>query len=89
MNEIENSGHLCSVYCPDCGKVTDKISFNLLRDAGRVTAYCPICQNITWLKYNGKMVSVSHPNKALEYVLSKEEKKNFNIDCLDPALGCL
>jgi uncharacterized Zn finger protein (UPF0148 family) len=82
MNESEqtNTGRLCSVYCPVCGKVTDKISFNLLREAGKVTAYCPVCQNITYLEYDGKSVTLSHPDYALEEQLAemtKEVREDF------------
>ena len=59
-NVIENSGHLCSVYCPSCQKVTDRISFNLLREAGTVEVTCHICLHITILEYNGKKVSLWH-----------------------------
>jgi uncharacterized Zn finger protein (UPF0148 family) len=80
MSAIKNSGRLCSVYCPSCGKVTDKISFNLLRETGKVTAHCPVCQNITWLEYDGSTATVSHPDEALERILTnmtKEERKDF------------
>jgi hypothetical protein len=83
MSESEqtNTGRLCSVYCPVCCKVTDKISFNLLRETGRVTAHCPICQNVTRLDYDGKTAIVSHPDAAIERVLmemSAEERKDFS-----------
>jgi hypothetical protein len=58
--EISNTGRLCSIYCPGCCKVTDKISFNLLREAGTVEAVCPICGRITILEYSGKRVLLSH-----------------------------
>jgi Zn finger protein HypA/HybF involved in hydrogenase expression len=58
--EIEKSDYLCSVYCPVCDKVTDRISFNLLKAAGRLTAFCPECENITFLTYNGKDVTIRH-----------------------------
>ncbi|GHV60093.1 hypothetical protein AGMMS49587_00460 [Spirochaetia bacterium] len=69
MNISKNSGHLCSVYCPSCGKVTDKISFNLLREAGRVSAACPVCREITYLEYDGKTVSLYHHDYETEMVL--------------------
>jgi NAD-dependent SIR2 family protein deacetylase len=59
MKTLENTGHLCSVYCPTCGKVTDKISFNLLREAGRVTVCCS-CGSETYLDYDGISVTVEH-----------------------------
>jgi ADP-ribosylglycohydrolase/ribosomal protein S27E len=61
-----NSGHLCSVYCPECGKVTNKISFNLLREAGKVEVTCHHWCGRTILEYNGKKVSVRQYNEALE-----------------------
>jgi hypothetical protein len=69
MKTIENTGHLCSIYCPSCGKVTDKVSFNLLREAGRVDATCPVCRSVTYLEYDGKKVSLSHYDYDLEMVL--------------------
>ena len=59
-NVMENSGHLCSVYCPNCRKVTDKISFNLLREAKTVEVTCHSCYHITILEYNGKKVTLMH-----------------------------
>jgi hypothetical protein len=69
MPTAENTGHLCSIYCPSCGKVTDKVSFNLLREAGRVDAVCPECQGITYLEYDGKKVSLSHYDVVTEMIL--------------------
>ncbi|GHV95001.1 hypothetical protein AGMMS50293_13210 [Spirochaetia bacterium] len=60
MEATKNSENLCSIYCPSCGKVTDMISFTLLREAGRVSVICPECQTPTCLEYDGKTVSVSH-----------------------------
>ncbi|GHV96352.1 hypothetical protein AGMMS50293_26720 [Spirochaetia bacterium] len=61
MKTAKNTGHLCSVYCPSCGKVTDKISFNLLREARRVNVSCPLCGEITRLDYlDGKGAAVFH-----------------------------
>ena len=55
------TGRLCSVYCPSCRKVTDKISFNLLREARQVSVHCPVCGGITCLDYlDGKGAAVSH-----------------------------
>jgi uncharacterized Zn finger protein (UPF0148 family) len=77
---MKNTGRLLSVHCPACGKVTDKISFNLLREAGKVTAQCPVCQNITYIEYDGKQATVYHHDYELENVLSsfsKEELRDF------------
>jgi hypothetical protein len=63
---IENTGRLCSIYCPSRGKVTDKISFNLLREAGGVTVVCPICFAETSLTYDGKRVTVNHQHEAMD-----------------------
>jgi ribosomal protein S27E len=49
-----NTGRLFSVYCPDCNKVTQKVSWNLLREAGAVKAACPVCGGYTLISYNGK-----------------------------------
>ena len=78
---IRNSGHLCSVYCPHCGKVTDKISFNLLREAGEVDVHCHSCGGVTTLEYNGKKVKVWHYDEVTErvmedYLLAKRAKEN-------------
>jgi hypothetical protein len=72
MQSTENTGHLCSIYCPSCGKVTDKVSFNLLREAGRVDAVCPVCLGITYLEYDGKKVSLSHLDVEAEMVLRRK-----------------
>ncbi|GAB6391456.1 MAG: hypothetical protein MdMp014T_0829 [Treponematales bacterium] len=75
-----NTGRLCSIFCPVCGKVTDKISFNLLREAGNVKVACPVCQEDTFLKYDGKTVSVYHHDDAFERIwtsMTKEEKADF------------
>jgi endogenous inhibitor of DNA gyrase (YacG/DUF329 family) len=79
--ESTNTGRLCSVYCPVCGKVTDKVSFNLLREAGRVAARCPVCQNDTRLDYVGQTATVTHLDAAFEGVfteMSAEERKAFS-----------
>ena len=54
-----NTGRLCSVYCPSCGRVTQRISFNLLREAAEVKVVCPVCFNHTLLEYDGKTVTVT------------------------------
>jgi hypothetical protein len=77
IGPLRNSGHLCSVYCPECKKVTQKISFNLLRDAGKVSVICPVCAGITWLEYNekGKSVSVVYMDtETLSIVQAKKPK---------------
>ena len=68
---IHNSGHLCSVYCPGCGKVTDKISFNLLREAGRVDVMCHSCGGVTTLEHNGKKATVWHHDETAERILEE------------------
>jgi ribosomal protein S27E len=55
-----NTGRLCSVYCPHCRRVTDKISFNLLREAGTVEVSCAVCGRISVIEYDGKKASVWH-----------------------------
>jgi ribosomal protein S27E len=55
----ENSGRLCSVYCPGCGKVTQKVSFNLLREAGTVKVICPVCLNHTLIEYDGTVATLT------------------------------
>ncbi|WP_010256774.1 hypothetical protein [Treponema primitia] len=74
---VENTDRLCSVYCPQCKKVTDKISFNLLREAGKVSVQCPVCENTTLLEYDGKQAAVWHRSQALDGVIAKvkEAKK--------------
>ena len=75
---VRNSGHLCSVYCPGCGKVTDKVSFNLLRDAGTVRAVCPVCFGVTVIEYDGKEATLWHRDELEEGArrLLEERKKN-------------
>ena len=76
----KNTGHLLSIYCPVCKKVTDKISFNLLREAGKVKALCPECQRITCIEYNGKYASLYHQDDCFERVIeemSPAERKDF------------
>jgi hypothetical protein len=73
-SEQKNTGRLCSVYCPNCGKVTDKISFNLLREAARVTVRCR-CGGETYLEYDGKTVTVEHND--LEAEMSIARQRNF------------
>ena len=77
---IKNTGHLCSVYCPSCQKVTDKISFNLLREAGKITVYCPQCHRATHLEYNGKSVSIFHQNDDFDRIyeeMTPTERKDL------------
>ena len=77
---VKNTGHLCSVYCPSCRKVTDKISFNLLRESGKVTVYCSQCQGVTYLEYNSKGASVFHQNDDFDRIyeeMTPEERKDF------------
>ena len=73
---IENTGRLCSVYCPSCRKTTDKVSFNLLREAGTVEVLCPNCFQRTVLEYNGKKVVVSHVSEKMEEIAGKMAKKS-------------
>jgi predicted RNA-binding Zn-ribbon protein involved in translation (DUF1610 family) len=73
---VENTGRLLSIYCPSCGKVTDKISFNLLREAGGVTAICPVCGEITLIDYDGKRATVYHRDEAIDEFISAVRKNN-------------
>ena len=73
---IKNTGHLCSVYCPNCGKVTDRISFNLLREAGTVEVTCPSCFRITVLEYSGKKITLWHHSEELEEMARSMLKEN-------------
>jgi hypothetical protein len=66
IKQYKNTGRLCSVYCPNCGRVTDKISFNLLREAERVTVRCTACGGETYLAYDGKTVTVEHKDLEAE-----------------------
>ena len=59
-NTNENTEQLCSVFCPNCNKVINKISFNLLREAKNVEVTCTRCASVTYLEYNGKKVSIWH-----------------------------
>jgi len=77
---IKNTGHLCSVYCPSCRKVTDKISFNLLREAGKVLVHCPLCQRVTYIAYDGKKASIYHSDDDFERIyeeMTPAERKDF------------
>ncbi|MDR1786780.1 MAG: hypothetical protein LBR23_10030 [Spirochaetaceae bacterium] len=80
---IRNSGRLCSVYCPSCGKVTDKISFNLLREADSVSVVCPVCGEDTLLEYDGKRVTVTHP-AAEEALRVLSLRNNFSPETKAP-----
>jgi len=76
----KNTGHLLSVYCPVCKKVTDKISFNLLREAGKVKAFCPECQRVTYIEYNGKYAAIYHQDDGFERVweeMTPAQRKDF------------
>jgi uncharacterized Zn finger protein len=74
---VENTGRLLSIYCPSCGKVTDKISFNLLREAGGVTAVCPVCGDLTMIDYDGKRATVWHRDEeAINEFISAVMKNN-------------
>jgi lysyl-tRNA synthetase class I len=76
-NTLENTGRLCSVYCPNCGKVTDKISFNLLRETRRVTVRCRCgCGGETYLEYDGKTITVEHNDIAAE--IEADRQKAFH-----------
>ena len=55
---LENSERLCSVYCPGSKAVTNKISFNLLREAATVEVMCPDCGRGTCIEYDGKVVKI-------------------------------
>ncbi|MDR1143333.1 MAG: hypothetical protein LBK77_03825 [Spirochaetaceae bacterium] len=55
----KHTGRLCSVWCPGCGRVTQKISFNLLREAGTVKVTCPVCLNATTITYDGKTAELT------------------------------
>jgi predicted RNA-binding Zn-ribbon protein involved in translation (DUF1610 family) len=52
--EQTNTGRLCSVWCPTCGRVTEKISFNLIREAKSVKVACPACGGLTFIDYKDK-----------------------------------
>jgi len=76
----KNTGHLLSIYCPQCRRVTDKISFNLLREAGKVTVRCPECQRATYIEYDGERASLFHQDDELENIYSEmtpAERKGF------------
>jgi ribosomal protein S27E len=76
---VKNTGHLCSVYCPGCGRVTEKISFNLLREASKVKVICPDCCDTTIIEYDGKTATVFHISGQTEDILrsiAKERKSN-------------
>jgi endogenous inhibitor of DNA gyrase (YacG/DUF329 family) len=76
----KNTGRLLSVYCPVCRKATDKISFNLLREAGKVTVHCPQCQQATYIEYNGKQAQIYHQDDGFERVygeMTPSERKEF------------
>jgi ribosomal protein S27E len=73
--EVHNTGHLLSIYCPHCRKVTDKISFNLLREAGTVEAFCPDCWRKTIIEYNGKRALLYHSTEELEEMVKDMMKK--------------
>ena len=78
---IKNTGHLCSIYCPACRKVTDKVSFNLLREAQKLAAHCPQCQRVTYLEYDGKKAKIYHQDEEFERVYSEmtpAERKDFS-----------
>ena len=75
MKQTKNTGHLLSVYCPNCKKTTDKISFNLLREAGKVKAHCPDCQRLTYIDYDGKTATLYHQDDSFDYVMEKIGKK--------------
>jgi len=49
-----------AIYCPGCEKVTDRISFNLLREAKNVEVTCPFCGCVTCLEYDEKKVTLWH-----------------------------
>jgi len=77
---VKNTGQLCSVYCPSCRKVTDRISFNLLREAGKVTVLCPLCQRATYLEYKGKGALLYHQDEGFERVIddmTPAERRDF------------
>ena len=59
MKQTVNTGRLCSVYCPSCGKVTQKVSFNLLREAASVKVICQVCLNYTLIEYDGKTATLT------------------------------
>jgi hypothetical protein len=46
-------------YCPVCKEVTDQVSFKLLQETDQVTALYPVCENITFLEYHGKTVTLT------------------------------
>jgi len=76
----KNTGHLLSIYCPECRRVTDKISFNLLREARKVTVRCPECQRATYIEYDGKRASLWHQDDDFERIYSEmtpAERKDF------------
>ena len=77
---MKNTGHLLSIYCPECQKVTDKISFNLLREAGKVSVSCPQCQRVTYIEYNGKIASIYHQDDDFQRIyeeMTPAERKDF------------
>ena len=80
VKTARNTGHLLSIYCPVCRKVTDKISFNLLREARKVITDCPYCQRTTYIEYNGKYARLYHQDDAFERVIDEmtpAERKDF------------
>jgi lysyl-tRNA synthetase class I len=55
QQKIKNPDRLCSVYCPNCKEVTNKISFNLLEEAGNIEVRCD-CGLTTYIEYTGGTV---------------------------------
>ena len=71
----ENTGRLLSVWCPECKTVTEKVSFNLLREAGKVNVICPRCGGLTTVTYDGKTAELSYLGSETLQVLD-DIKKN-------------
>jgi phage FluMu protein Com len=70
----ENSGRLLSVWCPECKTVTEKVSFNLLREAGTVKIICPRCSGLTIITYDGKTAELSYLDTETMKIFKKAAK---------------
>jgi endogenous inhibitor of DNA gyrase (YacG/DUF329 family) len=56
----EKDDDLFPVYCPNCQKTVNAVSWKLLEKARKVVVGCPGCNGFIQFDYNGENVSITH-----------------------------
>jgi endogenous inhibitor of DNA gyrase (YacG/DUF329 family) len=56
----EKEDDLFPVYCPNCQRTVNAVSWKLLEKTRKVIVECPDCNGFIQFDYNGEYVSITH-----------------------------